>query len=147
MAQCLSEQFMESKGAPILFNGMLVHGIYVKTVQAGSTFNVKFVSYTTDFVQGLTVKTDRQVLEVANQRLKSFVLWADTPTRDVECRVRGRGIKTIKFWNSWRDGGTMAWMRNAGMRIEEIDGGVRLHCSDGRGDADFTDLVVEITFS
>ena len=143
---------MESKGAPLLVNGILTHSIYVKSIPAGSTFNVKFVSYTPEIIQGLTVKTDRPVIEVLDQTLKRFVLSTDTSQASVQCYVGGRGAKTIKFWNCWRSyyvehATTMAWMRNAGMQIEEIDGGVRLHCSDGRGDADFTDLVVEITFS
>lgn len=67
---------------------------------------------------------------------------------------REPGKKTVlKLWNIWRGsmGGvdvTQAWLGNAGMRIEQSASGkeLLLHCSDGEGPVEFSDLDVRITF-
>ena len=51
------------------------------------------------------------------------------------------------MWNSWRDGqGAMqAWVGDAGMLVEEGEGGrIVLRCSDGFDRPSFDDLVVEL---
>lgn len=53
----------------------------------------------------------------------------------------------LQIWNIWRDhnGTTQAWIGNSGLkRIEEGVNVVKLSCSDGYGDPNFRNLVVEI---
>src|SRR5881397_2580858 len=50
--------------------------------------------------------------------------------------------------NSWDQGGILqSWLGNAAMLIEEKEGSVILRCSDGLGDPEFGDLVVELGFA
>jgi hypothetical protein len=137
---------MEAQGTPIDINGVPSVRIYSIQLQPKAEFHVKRVANIDEPIQCLHISTDRPILEIDGHRFKDTVLWADTSRPEITVRSAGRVTRTVKFWNSWlTDTREDAWMRNAAIQFEEIDSGVRLNCSDGRGDLDFTDFIVEIT--
>jgi hypothetical protein len=148
MTATLSELFQKSNGQPITAPGKLIHSICTQTVKAGSTLKITRISHSHEVVQGLRVTCDNGELEINGQMLVDIILWVDTSPVGVDIKVVANSDTTLKFWNAWRFKGiTQAWVGNAGICIEENEGRVRLMCSDGVGEPDFEDLVVDIVFA
>jgi len=142
----LNERLAESKGAPFEYEGVTVHGIYRREVHPGDVLQVRFVRRKPTIREGLQLKIERGKLLVNGESLKSGVLWMDTAPEVVEivCQPPRSGA-TLSLWNAWeRDGIMHAWLGNAGMLVEQRDDTVVLKCSDGVGDPDFQDLVVQL---
>ena len=142
----LNERLAESKGEPFEYEGLTVHGIYRCEVHPDDTLQVRFVRWNAMIRQGLQLKINRGRLLVNGQSSKSGVLWMDTAPEVVEivCQPPKAGA-TLSLWNTWeRDGIVHAWLGNAGMLVEQRDDAVVLKCSDGVGNPDFQDLVVEL---
>ena len=142
----LNERLAESKGEPFEYEGVTVHGIYRCEVHPDDIVQVRFVRRTPTIRQGLQLKINRGRLLVNGQSSKSGVLWMDTAPGVVEivCNPPRRGA-TLSVWNAWeRDGIMHAWLGNAGMVFEQRDDAIILKCSDGVGNPDFQDLVVEL---
>lgn len=63
-------------------------------------------------------------------------------------RDQCEGGARVVITNQWRDekyGSTMYKLNNAAMEVlDQTDGSLLLRCSDGWGDADFNDLVVQV---
>lgn len=147
MTETLSEMFQESNGQPILVAGKLVRTIYERSVSPGAFFSIKRLAHSHKVVQGLRIKCNSGKLEVNGQSIVDVILWADTSPAEVTIKVVGKSETTVKFWNVWRFAEIMqAWVGNAGICIEENGSTVRLECSDGIGEPDFDDLVVEVDF-
>ncbi|WP_177325003.1 hypothetical protein [Pseudomonas sp. PAMC 25886] len=52
---------------------------------------------------------------------------------------------TLKIWNVWKSASVMnAWVGNAGIHVSCPAGKMTLECSNGVGDADFSDYVVAL---
>jgi hypothetical protein len=148
-ADTLSYRFQQSKGAPVAFAGRLVQPIFQKTLGSGrQAIAVRRLAATTSPVQGLRLKAVKGRIEVNGQDHPEIILWADTSPPVLDLAVACANGCELKCWNVWKYGDIVqAWIGNAGMHVAEADGRVTLACSDGVGDADFADLVVELEFS
>ncbi|MEO6146413.1 MAG: hypothetical protein ABIT70_05070 [Sulfuriferula sp.] len=146
--ETLSALFQKSKGAPVKYAGKLVYPIFQRELEGMcAQLRIKRISQNSAVAQGLRIKLDNGELEINGQQLKDIVIWADTSPDEVQVRVIGKSNVGVKVWNVWRYGDLMqAWTGNAGIQIEEKNGLVRLSCSDGVGEPDFTDLIVQIEF-
>ncbi|MGZ3668058.1 MAG: hypothetical protein ACXVDA_26645, partial [Ktedonobacterales bacterium] len=137
------EQFIESKGAPLAFDGMKVEMIYLREVNATTHVRLEFFSANELVTQGVSAKLDSGSLVVAGQEAKDIGLWRNTAPDvvEIECRPRKK-TAVFKLWNTWRgrDGITQAWIGNAGMVIEETPDGATIRASDGVGEPCFDDL-------
>ncbi|WP_448811810.1 hypothetical protein [Agromyces bauzanensis] len=106
---------------------------------------IRFVSSAAALPQGLHVKVRGGSLEIGGVIAADMVLWRDTAPETVQVAVRWspRGPRSLRIWNTWRDGGvSQAWLGNAGMRVDtREDGRLTFRCSDGVGEPDFEDLV------
>src|SRR5262249_34485511 len=123
---------------------------YKRRIQAGDRFTIEFLSWTSELVQGLTLRTKRGLLEVNDVESSVISLWMDTAPAvvDVECLTSGRdGLLMVS--NRWvrPDGVKDEWTNNAGMLVEDSGNRVLLHCSNGYGEPDFDNLVVELRFA
>lgn len=111
---------------------------------------VSFASGTESPVQGVQVRMRGGTLEADGAEGKDLVLWRDTaPTAvTVNIRRRGRGEPSLKLWNVWRGGGdvTQAWLGNGAIQVDGDPSAdsFRLLCSDGHGDPNFEDLVLDV---
>jgi len=144
----LSERLAESKGQPIEYEGRAVHASYHREVHSGDVLFVRFIKSAGEARQGLSISLKKGALRVNEQSLRDVVLWKDTAPELVEivCQTPKQGA-VLSVWNAWdRSGILQAWLRNAGMLVEEQDDAVILRCSDGVGPPDFGDLVVELKF-
>ena len=146
----LSERFRESRGEPINYGDKFVHMmIELPPISEPSVLRVVFHRASALRPQGLRLKVRGGHLEINGQRLDDIVLWSDSSPEETEAPVSllkpGKPV-TLRMRNSWRDqqGTLQAWTGNAGILREERANGVLLSCSDGFGQPDFDDLIVEI---
>ncbi len=96
-------------------------------------------------ISGLRLKATKGKIEVNGQQHSEIVLWADTSPEDVLITTSCKSDCELKAWNVWRiDDLTQAWVGNAGLVVDEHDHSITLRCSDGVGDVDFDDFVVQI---
>lgn len=146
MSETLSCLFQKSHGAAIEIDGLLVWPIcQQKIAQPMKKFLVRRLGSTHSPVQGVRIKAAKGTILVDGHSHPDIILWADTSPAAVEIVVRSKIGCELNAWNVWRSGDRVdAWTGNAGMLIHKADGVVTLECSDGKGEIDFTDLVVQI---
>ena len=144
--QTLSLLFQRLKGAPVELKGQLVHPIFRARVKGGQKrFLIRRIHATSSPVPGLRIKVVKGEIEVNGQRHPEVILWADTSPESVSLSVISKSGCEMKAWNVWRaDDLVQAWVGNAGLVISEVDHVITLECSDGAGEVDFTDLIVQI---
>jgi hypothetical protein len=149
MPVTLADLFSTSGDRPIEVDGRMVHRKFQRQLQGWMEVHVKRLQYNTLIPQGLRIKSGKVELEYDGQRVRDLVLWADSSPQDCMLRVIGQQGAVLKCWNVWQSGGVAALQGpsdNAGMVIEEMSDGVRLLCSDGVGEPDFEDFIVELRF-
>lgn len=146
-SQTLSGLFIENRGDPIEWEGRSVYQMWSKDWnQELQKLVIRRISSDSTFTQGLRVKLDRGEMLVNGQILKDATLWSDTSPDLVRIDIV-KTPKVIKIWNTWLyDGQTWAWTGNAGMLIQEQGCRVLLRCSDGVGEVDFGNLVIELDY-
>lgn len=145
----LAEKFAEAKGGPIVHEGQTLHWTYWLPVSKGQAIEVTFLSATSRPLQGVGVIIEGGELEVASIKSKQFALWSDTAPEHIMLRVaRAKDSARVGFFNQWRDevhGSTMYRINDAAIRVDHRpDGAAILHCSDGRGELNLTDMVVQL---
>lgn len=141
----LSEKFQNTMGKPVEIEGRNTYPIYVLELEKEKQVTVKWVSTHSKLKQGMQIKIDKGILEVNGEELSNIILWEDTSPDVVQIRCIPNKNAKLKVWNVWEvDGVTQAWVGNAGMVISDSDHQVRLNCSDGSGDVNFQNVVVEL---
>ncbi len=142
----LSSLFAEQQASEIDWNGPLfsLYELPTSTTRLG----VEFRHRGSELRQGVRLKARGGKLEANGVEESDLVLWQNSspPRVDVLVRWAKRGSRSLRIWNCWEVNGVMhAWLGNAGMRVERApEGTIVLRCSDGHGEPDFGDLVVEI---
>jgi hypothetical protein len=146
MIETLSSRLQQSEGAPIEIDGRLVLAILQeKITQDRKSLLVRRVSSTKSPVQGLRIKAVKGKIVIDGHSYPDIVLWADTSPASVEITIASKSGCDLKMWNVWRVGDVMhAWLGNAGIHLSKVGKVLTLECSDGVGEANFTDLVVQI---
>ena len=151
MPEKLSDLFERAQSAIVTWRGQVVHSMFeLPAVPSGTRLRITFDVLNPARPEGLRLKVRGGTLRIADQDLVDVVLWSDSAPRVVEALLQAkRSSANLRFWNCWRDPAdtVQAWIGNAGMIVDEIDGGFRLRCSDGFDGATFTDLVVSLCVS
>lgn len=148
--ETFAERFLAANGKPIEYKGRLLVSSYVLAVSAGDTITVSFLSAVERPVQGIGIRCESCLVRISTAKGKSFALWADTaPARVTVDVVRAKsGTGKVVLFNQWKDeeyGATMYHLNNAAMQVaESADGSAVLRCSDGWGEPDFGDLLVQV---
>lgn len=141
----LSEKFQSTMGQPVEVEGTKAYPIYSFELNKEKQITLKWVSTQSNLKQGIQIKIDKGVIEVNGEKLSNIILWEDTSPTEVSFRCLPKENAKLKVWNVWDvDGVTQAWVGNAGMDILESNHKVRLSCSDGSGDVNFQNVVVEL---
>jgi len=95
----------------------------------------------------VNIKASNCGVEINNQILTDFVIWADHGPKHIPMNVmiKSGGKAVLKVWNVLKcDDVSHAWNANAGMLVKKDDRHITFHCSDGMGDPDFEGLVFTI---
>jgi hypothetical protein len=145
--------FVESKGAPIRYDGRTLHSSLKLQLSACDRLHVFFEHFVVRPIQGLIISSAnrRHQLTVESSKHHSFVLWTDTAPTHIELTAPANARKPVRLilYNVWRDekyGTTMHGLNAAAMVVQQPRADEwTLACSDGWGEeADFSDLVVRL---
>ena len=140
----LSEAFAEAGSDTITHRGRVVKALVRLPVRDGSTVAVKRLFACDDRPQGLKLAVDEGLLAINDVEASSVVLWTTTAPDEVTLTVSGAAT-SLEVWNCWSMGGVdTSWVGNAGIVTKTTANGMVLRCSDGIGEADFSDLEVEL---
>ncbi len=141
----LAEEFQLSDSDIVTWEGRTVRAVFRLQVTDGDRLRVNRLTVNRDRPQVLKLAIAEGELEVNGVRAETIALWSTTSPRDVAVDVHAPEATTVDIWNGWEYGGVgQAWVGNAGLVAQPVDGGYTLQCSDGVGPVDFTDLVVRI---
>jgi len=139
----LSEIFEQSESDVVDWRGRTVRAVVRLPVSDGSTIRLRRLDSSRDRAQALKLGLNAGTLEVNGKGAQSMAIWSHTAPLDVELKVRGRRASSIDLWNAWSlDGVENAWLGNSGIVVQDHAGGQTLQCSDGIGEAEFSDLIV-----
>jgi hypothetical protein len=146
VSETLSSQFQKSRGTAIEVNGRLVQSIFQKQLNEPNVrFEIHRVKSVNSPTQGFRLKAVQGTIEVNGQHHPDIILWADTCPAVMEIVVSSHSGCQLKAWNVWKiDDLVQAWVGNAGMCVLAEGNSYTLECSDGVGDVDFTNLIVQV---
>lgn len=146
VSDTLSVYFQRSGGKPIDFGGQSVQPIFIMKLRKGRhQISIRRVKSKEAPISGLRLKATAGKIEVNGQQHSEIILWADTSPEDVLITTSCESDSELKAWNVWRiDDLIQAWVGNAGLVVDAHNHSITLRCSDGVGDVDFDDFVVQI---
>lgn len=145
MEPTITDLFERSGSNTITVRGRVVRAVVRLQVRDGTLLRLVRIRCNEHRPEALKLAVNDGVLEVNGIQAAQIALWSDTSPEEVEVRVRGERATSIDVWNAWLIGGVdTSWLGNAGIVTKAAPNGQVLHCSDGVGAPDFTDLVVEV---
>ena len=143
--QTISELLEESGSDTISYRGRVVRALVRIPVKDGSLVKVKRESVTSPRLQALKISVNKGAVDINGHREPVISLWSHTSPDEVEFTVRGREVSVLEVWNAWSMGGVdTSWIGNSGIVTKTSAKGQQLQCSDGIGQATFSDLVATI---
>ncbi len=143
--QTTSELFEESGSDTISYRGRVVKALVRIPVRDGSVVRVKRESVNSPRLQAVKLSVNKGVVDINGFREPVISLWSHTSPEEVEFTVRGNEASVLEVWNGWSMGGVdTSWIGNSGIVTKTSSNGQLLQCSDGIGQATFSDLVATI---
>ena len=143
--QTISELYEESGSDTISYRGRVVRALVRIPVKDGSLVKVKRESVNSPRLQALKISVNKGAVDINGHREPVISLWSHTSPDEVEFTVRGREVSVLEVWNAWSMGGVdTSWVGNSGIVTKTSAKGQQLQCSDGIGQATFSDLVATI---
>jgi len=143
--QTISELLEESGSDTISYRGRVVRALVRIPVIDGSLVKVKRESVNSPRLQALKISVNKGAVDINGHREPVISLWSHTSPEEVEFTVRGREVSVLEVWNAWSMGGVdTSWIGNSGIVTKTSAKGQQLQCSDGIGQATFSDLVATI---
>ena len=143
--QTISELLEESGSDTISYRGRVVRALVRIPVKDGSLVKVKRESVNSPRLQALRISVNKGAVDINGHREPVISLWSHTSPEEVEFTVRGREVSVLEVWNAWSMGGVdTSWIGNSGIVTKTSAKGQQLQCSDGIGQATFSDLVATI---
>ena len=141
----ISELLEESGSDTISYRGRIVRALVRIPVKDGSLVKVKRESVNSPRLQALKISVNKGAVDINGHREPVISLWSHTSPEEVEFTVRGREVSVLEVWNAWSMGGVdTSWIGNSGIVTKTSAKGQQLQCSDGIGQATFSDLVATI---
>jgi len=145
MKQTISEILDESGSDTISYRGRVVRALVRLPVKDGSVVTVQRESVSSPRPQAIKFSVNKGAIDINGYREPVIALWSHTSPEEVQLTVRGNDASVLEVWNAWSMGGVdTSWIGNSGIVTKASSSGQLLQCSDGIGQATFSDLVVSI---
>jgi hypothetical protein len=145
MKQTISELLDESGSDTISYRGRVVRALVRLPVKDGSVVTVQRESVSSPRPQAIKFSVNKGAIDINGYREPVIALWSHTSPEEVQLTVRGNDASVLEVWNAWSMGGVdTSWIGNSGIVTKASSSGQLLQCSDGIGQATFSDLVVSI---
>ena len=158
MDETLAERFAQERTGVITWEGHEVYASYVFP-EVPQHLEIDFISGRADPPQGLFLSVKGGILRLDSVEHRRVITWCrrfPLHNQTVEITRTAHRPLQLRAWNAWEESIlsshgnhatlTNSWQGNAGMLVEEEPGMVRLRCSDGIGEVDFSNLEVVIRF-
>tara|TARA_B100000131_G_scaffold320188_1_gene367696 strand:+ start:1793 stop:2245 length:453 start_codon:yes stop_codon:yes gene_type:complete len=143
--QTISELLEESGSDTISYRGRVVKALVRIPVRDGSVVRVKRESVNSPRLQAVKISVNKGAVDINGYREPTISLWSHTSPEEIEFIVRGKEASVLEIWNAWSMGGVdTSWIGNSGIVTKASAKGQLLQCSDGIGQATFSDLVATI---
>lgn len=145
----LSERFAAAHGKAVEVRGRMAVQMARIPCRNGDAFRIRLSNPLGRLGQGVSLSLREGHMTVNDRDSRDVVLWTQTAPESVDVVVNSltNGTDELLVWNCWRgpQDQTMAWLGNAGMVVtDQNDKRWVLECSDGSGEPNFDDLIVEI---
>lgn len=136
--------FQDSKGKPIKYKDLELHGIDRIPVKKSFSGCLRLVSTNSEWKQGVSMSI-QGTLTINGYTGEDFIIWADDIKDGVLFKGNSEDLQ-LMVWNAWDIGvgRTDAWMNGAAMIIEVEGNKRRYRCNDAHPDENFDDIVFEI---
>lgn len=146
MSETFSSQFQKNKGEPISFDGIEVRPIFTKKLEKSiCSMVIHRIKAKKEPVQGVRMKVIKGKINVNGVSYPEMIFWADTSPETVNIIITSKDGCELKVWNVWRaDGLIQAWVGNSGLSVESHNNKIKLLCSDGTGEPNFSDLIIDM---
>jgi hypothetical protein len=148
MTQSFAQLLWDSNGQPVRWKGktlMMYHRISLPGYECRLKYRI--LSATTKWKEGFAIKAGGSLEFDDGQKYgKDWVViwWEGEPIeQEFVCRSKKKILDVKNVWDTG-SGCIDSWYNNSALWVEEIEGGYRYHCNDGRYDEDFDDIVFEI---
>jgi hypothetical protein len=144
-AMLMQERFQEAAAPFVEFGGHTVWAIH--DLPLVPILRIHFQSANEERPQGIGLEAKGSPIEINGEQRGEFRLWTDSAPERVDVKVVDLArLRQLRVWNTWKypNGATDAWTGNFGMVVEHDEGGLSFRCSDGLGEAGFTDLVFRV---
>lgn len=141
----MQERFQEAAAPFVEFEGHTVWAIYALPLVP--LVRITFLGADGERPQGIGLEAKGSPIEINGAQGGEFRLWADSAPGIVDVKVVDLArLREFRIWNTWktRRGAEDAWTGNFGMLVERYEGGLAFRCSDGLGEAAFSDLVFQV---
>ena len=143
--QTITELLEKSGSDTISYRGRVVKALVRIPVKDGSLVRVRRESVNSPRLQAVKFSANKGAIDINGYREPLIALWSHTSPEEVEFTVRGKEASVLEVWNAWSMGGVdTSWIGNSGIVTKTSAEGQLLQCSDGIGQATFSDLVVTI---
>ncbi|WP_349407788.1 hypothetical protein [Pseudalkalibacillus sp. SCS-8] len=138
------EEFMKSRGKPIVYKGKTIMMLDRIAIGKKSKIRIKFEKTNSEWDQGISLKVDKGII-VEGEEIKHLRLWEKHAPSYLEYDVETNNGELL-LWNIWDtgNGSTDAWINGAAMIAQDLDNGKIYFCNDGHPDDNFDDLVFKI---
>ena len=147
------EMFRESKGAPIMYNGVELVLYDTWDVKDQDEFCFTFESVGSEWRQGVSIGLGKpqsrrkrgEILANGQTLSKPFRVWQDSAPVSFNFVIL-KPITQLEIYNLWDRGDNLVlyWLSGAAIRIEQIENGRRYFCNDGHFDDKLDDLIFRI---
>ncbi len=145
----MQDRFEQARTPSVEVDGTAVWAIYEIPLPV-SRGRIRFLSDNGGRAQGIALAANGSALRVNDVTGASFRLWTDTaPPAILFEVVDPMKLERLRVWNVWRmrHGAEDAWTGDFGMVVEPDDDSLLVHCSNGLGALDFSDLRFRIEWS
>ena len=151
--ESFGDMFRESKGAPIVYNGVELVLYDAWDVEDQDEFCFTFESVGSEWRQGVSIglgkpqsrKKRGEILANGQTLSKPFTVWQDSAPVSFNFVIL-KPVTPLEIHNLWDtgDGFVHYWHYGAAIRIEQIENGRRYFCNDGHPDDKLDDLIFRI---
>ena len=145
-------------GEPIRYKGILLLRYEKLRFQDGDEIEINIESTNSDWKQGISLDLFGYFeFHDGNRHKDGTILWEDTCPKNVvlklwsekKKRYKSKYLpekKTLTLSNAWDKGDGAIWTEYWGsaMKVEEIEHGRRYYCSDGKPDANFSNIIFTV---
>jgi len=143
--KALSRHFARGDHRKATWNSHTIYSYLRFSINPGDTLRLTRRRSSPTRAQALKLQLDKGELRANGVLMETAAIWTHSAPSEVTLEVVGRRAKSIDIWNAWSLSGVeSSWLGNSAMRVTSEGATHIISCSDGVGDVNFDDLVIQL---